>query len=140
MIILRLSGVLVVALGVLHLGVTSFIARMVHDGATPDAVDWLTPPMLLNHIVVGILLLPLGALICYAAPHAAAGARWALIVSRSIAVSMATLPPILFFVMGTRYFGAVPFRVAAATVSVASVTLLVVAFWPASEIRPAVDA
>src|SRR5436190_17026341 len=128
-IILRLSGVLLVGLGVLHLGVTSFIARMVRDGAAEGAVGWLTPPMLLNHVVVGILLLPLGGLIYYAAPHAAAGARWALIVSRSIAVAVATLPPTLFFIMGTGYFGAAPFRIAAAIVSVASVTLLVVAFW-----------
>jgi hypothetical protein len=138
-LILRFSGVLPVALGLLHLGVTSFIARMVNEGASPNAADWLTPPMLLNHIVVGILLLPLGALIGYAAPHAARGARWALIVTRSIAASMATLPPILFLVMGTRYFDAIPFRVAAAIVSVASVTLLVAAFWPASETSPALD-
>jgi len=137
MTILRLSGVLLVALGVLHLGVTPFIARMVQDGAAPSAVDWLTPPMLLNHMVVG--LLPLGVLIYYAAPHAAAGVRWALIVNRSIAVAIATLPPTLFFLMGTRYFGAVPFRIAAAIVSAASMTLLIVAFWPASEVRPAIE-
>ena len=132
LIILRLSGVLLVALGGLHLGVTPFIARMVQRGAALDAVDWLTPPMLLNHVVVGVLLLPLGSLIYYAAPYAAAGARWALIVSRSIAVAIATLPPILFLLMGTRYFGAVPFQIAAGIVCVASMTLLIVAFWPAS--------
>jgi hypothetical protein len=71
-------------------------------------------------------------LIYYAAPYAAAGARWALIVSRSIAVAIATLPPILFLLMGTRYFGAVPFQIAAGIVCVASMTLLIVAFWPAS--------
>jgi hypothetical protein len=139
MIILRLSGVLLVTLGVLHLGVTPFIARMVQDGATPSAVDWLAPPMLLNHIVVGILLLPLGILIYHAAPHAAAGVCWALVVSRSIAGAIATLPPILFFLMGTRYFGALPFRIAVAIVSVASMALLIVAFWPASGVRPAIE-
>ena len=131
-ILLRLGGILLVALGALHLGVTPFIARMVQDGSAPGAVEWLTPPMLLNHVVVGILLLPLGGLIYYAAPYAAEGARWALIVSRSIAVAIATLPPLLFFLMGARYFGAVPFLIAVAIVSVASLTLLVVTFWPAS--------
>lgn len=129
LIILRFSGVLLVALGALHLAVTPFIARMVHNGALPDAVDWLTPPMLLNHLVVGILLLPLGTLICYAAPYAAAGDRWALIVSRSIAVTVAALPPVLFFLMGTCYFEAVPFQIAAGVVCVASIILLIVAFW-----------
>ena len=138
MIILRLSGVLLVVLGMLHLGVTPFIAGMVPDGAAPSAVDWLTPPMLLNHVVVGILLLPLGGLIYYSAPYAAAGAQWALVMSRSIAAAIATLPPILFFLMGRRYFGAVPFRIAAGIVSVASIALLLVAFWPAPAVRPAI--
>ena len=131
-IILRLGGVLLVVLGALHLGVTPFIASMVRDGAQPSAVDWLTPPMLLNHVVVGILLMPLGVLICYAAPHAVAGARWARIVSRTVAVAMATLPSVLFFLIGTRYFGAMPFRIAATIVTIASMTLLGAAFWPGS--------
>ncbi|MSR63454.1 MAG: hypothetical protein EXS08_13505 [Planctomycetes bacterium] len=139
-VILGLSGALLCALGVLHLAVTPFIARMVQDGAAPSAVDWLTPPMLLNHVVVGVLLLPLGGLTYYAAPHAASGSRWALVTVRSIAVAMATLPPILFSLMGTRYFGAVPFRIAAGIVTVASLTLLLVAFWPASAARPANEA
>lgn len=139
LITLRFGGVLLVALGVLHLGVTPFIARMVRDGAVPSAVDWLTPPMLLNHVVVGVLLLPLGGLIYYAAPHAAAGVRWALVVSRSIAVAIATLPLVLFSLMGARYFEAVPFRIAAAIVSAASLILLLVAFWPASARRAALE-
>jgi hypothetical protein len=61
--ILKLSGVLLVALGGLHLAVTPFMARMLRLSATPEAVDWIMPPMLLNHVVVGILLLPLGILI-----------------------------------------------------------------------------
>ena len=134
LIVLRFSGWLLVALGGLHLAATPFIVDLVRQGAAADAVDWLTPPMVLNHVVVGILLLPLGGLVAYAAPHAAASARWAMVVSRSIAATIATLPPLLFVLMGTRYFGAVPFRITAGMVCVGGLTLLVVAFWPA---RPA---
>ena len=132
LIILRFSGVLLVLLGLLHLAVTAFIAHMVQRGAAVDAIGWMMPPMLLNHIVVGILLLPPGILIFYAAPHAAAADRWALIVSRIITVAVAMLPPVLFVLVGTRYFGAVLFRVAAGVVCIASLTLLIAAFWPAS--------
>ena len=66
----------------------------------------------------------------YAAADAAAGARWALVVTRSISVAIAALPPTLFLVMGVRYFQAVPFRIAAVIVCLASVTLLLAAFWP----------
>jgi hypothetical protein len=86
--------------------------------------------MLLNHVVVGILLLPLGGLIAYAAPHAAKGARWALVVSRVTALTVAALPPTLVLVMGTRDFQAVPFLCATGIVCAASIVLLLAAFWP----------
>ena len=123
-----MSGVLLVGLGGLHLAVTPFILRMVRLGALPDAVDWLAPPMLLNHLVVGLLLLPLGSGSLYAARDAASGVRWALTVTRIISVAVAVLPVTLFATMGTRYFVAVPFLVAAVTVCAASASLLVAAF------------
>lgn len=130
-IILRTAGVLLVALGLLHLAVTPFIVRMIEDGAAPGAVGWLSPPMVLNHVVVGILLLPIGGLVTYAAVAAASGARWALVVTRSISLAIVALPPTLFLVMGVRYFDAVPFRIAAIIVCSASAALLLTAFWPA---------
>jgi hypothetical protein len=130
LIVLRLSGVFVVALGALHLVVTPHIAHLLRHGAAPGALDWLSPPMLLNHVVVGILLLPLGGLVYYAAPHAAAGERWAIVVTRTIAVAIATLPLVLFVLMGTRYFGALPFLLATGIVCVASGALLLAAFAP----------
>ena len=132
-LVLRTSGILLCALGVLHLAVTPFIARMIAGAALPSAVDWLRPPMLLNHVVVGILLLPLGVLTTYAAPHTAS---WAKVTTRVVALAVATLPPTLVWLMGTRYFGAVPFRVATATVCLASLTLLAAAFWPSAREDP----
>jgi hypothetical protein len=132
LVLLRIGGVLLLALGLLHLAATPFIVRMLEDGASPEAAAWLTPPMVLNHVVVGILLLPCGGLLYYAARAAADGARWALVVSRSIALAIAALVPTLFGVMGLRYFEAIPFRIAAAIVCLASATLLVTAFWPSA--------
>ena len=126
-LVLRTSGILLCALGLLHLAVTPFIARLVADAALPSAVVWLTPPMLLNHVVVGILLLPLGVLTAYAASY---NTSWARIVTRAVALTVATLPPTLFWLMGTRYFRAVPFQIATGILCVASLTLLAAAFWP----------
>ncbi len=130
--ILRLGGVMIVVLGVLHLAVTPFIARLITDNVSEAIAVWLTPPMVLNHVVVGILLLPLGILTFYAAPSAVAGERWAIIVTRISALSVAALPLVLFLVMGSRYFSAIPFVVATIIVCVAAVTLLAAAFWPNS--------
>lgn len=130
------SGVLLAVLGVLHIAVTPLIVRMLKNGLLPDARAWLTPPMLLNHVVVGILLLPLGVLTVFASPAAASGIRWAVIVTRVIAVAIASLPPTLFGLMGSRYFGAIPFRVATAIMCTACVALLLAAFWPSPRTGP----
>ena len=85
----------------------------------------LIPPMLLNHILVGVLLLPLGFLTFYAAPYPD---RWAQVVVRTTAVTVATLPLTLLWLMGVRYFDAPLFVVGFLLVVAASLTLLLAAF------------
>lgn len=131
-VIFRIGGILLLLLGALHLAVTPFIAQLVEQSGTPDAARWLMPPMLLNHIVVGILLLPLGALTLFAARNAAAGAQWAIVTTRASALTVATFPPLILLLMGARYT-AVPFMIAVGIACVAAVTLLAAAFWPARE-------
>jgi len=127
--LLRGAGILLVTLGVVHLVATPHIATLVQHSATPDSARWLTPPMLLNHILAGVLLIPLGYLTAYAAPHAVSGASWAQVVVRTTALSVATLPVALFALMGTRYYFAAPlFVLGAALTVIVAVTLLVVAF------------
>ena len=124
------GGALLVALGVLHLAVTPEIAHFIQSSISASAASGLLPPMLLNHVVLGILLLPIGGLTCYAAPYAARGERWAWVVSRVTATSVATLPVTLFFLMGARYFGAPAFVLATAILCAACLALLAAAFWP----------
>ena len=127
--LLRGAGVLLVTLGIVHLLATPHIATLVEQSASSAAARWLTPPMLLNHILVGVLLIPLGYLTIYAAPHAVSGASWAQVVVRTIALSVATLPVALFALMAARYYFAAPlFVLGAALTVIVAVTLLVVAF------------
>jgi hypothetical protein len=127
--LLRGAGILLVALGLVHLVATPHIATLVRDSASPASARWLTPPMLLNHILVGVLLIPLGYLTMYAAPYAVSGASWAQVVVRTTALSVATLPVALFALMGTRYYFDAPLFVVGASVTViVAVTLLIVAF------------
>src|SRR5207237_7149154 len=102
--LLRGAGILLVTLGVVQLVATPHIATLLRDSASPASARWLTPPMLLNHILVGVLLIPLGYLTTYAAPHAVSGASWAQVVVRTTALSVATLPVALFALIGTRYY------------------------------------
>src|SRR5437660_10950950 len=123
--LLRGSGLLLLLLGIVHLVATPHIATLIRDTVSKAAADWLVPPMLLNHILVGVLLLPLGFLTFYAAPHSD---RWAEKIVRTTAVTVATLPLTLLALMGVRYFDAPLFVVGFLLFVAASVTLLLAAF------------
>ena len=132
MLIFKVGGAMVVLLGILHLAVTPIIAHLIQENVTEAVAAWLTPPMLLNHVLVGILLVPLGVLIYFAAPSAIVGERWAMIVTRISTTTIAVLPVVLFLLMGSRYFEAVPFVAATIIVCVAALLLLAAAYWPSS--------
>ena len=119
---------LLILLGIVHLAATPHIATLIRHSASTVAADRLTPPMLLNHILVGLLLFPLGYLTLYAAPYSAAGLAWAQVVVRATALAVATLPVTLLALMGLRYFDAPLFVLGAALVLIASATLLIAAF------------
>src|SRR6516225_7630574 len=102
--LLRGAGILLLIVGVVHLIATPHIAALIHYSTSSEAARRLTPPMLLNHMLVGVLLIPLGFLTAYAAPHAVSGASWAQIVVRTVALAVATLPIALFALLGTRYY------------------------------------
>ena len=119
---------LLILLAIVHLVATPHIATLIRHSASMEAADQLTPPMLMNHILVGLLLFPLGYLTVYAAPFSAAGLAWAQVVVRAIALTVVTLPVTLLALMGVRYFDAPLFVVGFFLVVAASVTLLLAAF------------
>ena len=123
--LLRGSGLLLLLLGIVHLVATPHIAALIRQSVSQGTADMLIPPMLLNHILVGVLLLPLGFLTFYAAPYPD---RWAQVVVRTTAVTVATLPLTLLWLMGVRYFDAPLFVVGFLLVVAASLTLLSAAF------------
>jgi len=127
--LLRGAGILLVTLGIVHLIATPHITVLIRHSASAASASWLTRPMVLNHVLVGVLLLPLGYLTMYAAPHAVSGARWAQVVVRTNALAVVTLPIALFALMGTRYYFDAPlFVVGAGLTVIVAVTLMVVAF------------
>src|ERR1700719_3628573 len=123
--LLRGSGLLLLLLGIVHLVATPHIAALIRHSASSGAADNLIPPMLLNHILVGVLLLPLGFLTFYPAPHSD---RWAQVIVRTTAVTVATLPLTLLWLMGVRYFDAPLFVVGFLLVVAAPMRLLLAAF------------
>ena len=127
--VLRGGGLALIGLGLVHLAATPHIATLIRRSTAAPVAEWLTPPMLLNHVLVGALLIPLGYLTVYAAPHSVRGAPWAQMTVRTVAISAASLPIALLSLMGKPYFLDAPlFVLGAALTVVAVVALLVTAF------------
>jgi hypothetical protein len=83
--------------------------------------------MLLNHVLVGVLLIPLGYLAFYAAPHSVCGSPWAQTIVRTVSISAASLPIAVFYFMGKPYFLDAPLFVLGVSLTVAAVLVLLVA-------------
>src|SRR5438270_12263760 len=95
--LLRGSGLLLLLLGIVHLVATPHIAALIRHSVSQSAADNLIPPLLLYHILVGMLLLPLGCLTFYAARYSD---RWAHAIFRTIAFTCATRTPTLRALLG----------------------------------------
>ena len=94
-VILRVIGAALVALGVAHLIATPHIPALLRGlRGTPD-YHWALGPTLLNHVLVGVLLLPLGATTWIAAAPGHAGAPWARSILTVNALAVLTLPALL---------------------------------------------
>jgi hypothetical protein len=125
--LLRGGGASLIVLGLVHLLATPHIATLIRRSTAAAVAEWLTPPMLLNHVLVGALLIPLGYLTLYAAPHSVHRASWAQMIVRTVSISAASLPIALFSLMGKQYFLDAPLFLLGASLTVAAVLVLLVA-------------
>src|SRR5262249_51838061 len=92
----------------------------------------VAPPFVLNHVVVGLLLIPLGVTTIYSASGLQTGQRWAWVICFTIGVALLSLPVALVVIMQGGPFDAVPFRIAEAFVTISAITMPGVLLW----IRP----
>lgn len=116
-------------------GVTIFATGVIHLVVTPSLYRWfgayvghwlhvIGPPFLLNHFIVGILLLALGIITCIAASGVAISDRrawWTALVS---AVSVASLPVLLVVLMRGGMYDAKPFVAAEILVTLSAIAML----------------
>ena len=58
----RGGGVGLISVGLLHTVATPHSATLIRRSTTADVAQWLAPPMLLNHLLAGVLLITLGYL------------------------------------------------------------------------------
>jgi len=103
---LRAVGGLVMALGFVHIAATPHIPELLR-GSPLAVYERAVGPSLLNHVLVGILLVPLGLTTWLAAAASERGEVWALRVVVANTIVMFTLPlSIAVFMRRPEYYTA----------------------------------
>lgn len=122
--IMNVTGSLLLIVAAIHLLVTPALRSAILERLlTPEQLRIVSPPFLLNHIVVGILLIPLGFITIYSASGIRVGERWAWVINLVIGLTILSLPVVLVLVMRAEYLRAVPFLIAAALITIVGITM-----------------
>jgi hypothetical protein len=136
---LRASGLLVMLLGLVHLAATPHIPALL-DGLSPKARAFAVGPTVLNHILVGVLLLPLGFTAFVAAAERHRGEAWARSLLAAYALTLLSLPAAILVFMRQAAFYQSPLFVAGVAITAATAVLVVLAVWVRGGRKPGSDA
>jgi hypothetical protein len=124
---LRTVGVLLILLGVVHTIATPHIRDLLGDSST-EVYQRAVGPTLLNHVLMGILLLPLGYTTWLAAAAQNRNAAWARRVLLVNGIVLLTLPAsIAVFMRRPEYYTAPLFLTGVILVTVISLLTIVAA-------------
>jgi uncharacterized membrane protein len=127
-VFLRTVGLLLVVLGVVHTIATPHIRDLLGDSST-EVYQRAVGPTLLNHVLMGILLLPLGYTTWLAAAVQNRNEAWARRVLMVNGIVLLTLPAsIAVFMRRPEYYTAPLFLAGVSLVTVISL-LTIVAAW-----------
>jgi hypothetical protein len=125
---LRAVGLLLIVLGLVHLAATPYIPPLLGESTT-GVYQRAVGPTLLDHVLFGILLLPLGYTTWLAASEQNRNQTWARRVLIVNGVVLLTFPVSLaVFMRRPEYYGAPLFLTAVMLVAIISL-LTVVAAW-----------
>ena len=125
---LRAVGILLIMLGLVHIAATPHIPALL-SGSPPVVYERAMGPILLNHVLVGILLLPLGYTTWIAAASREGNAAWAtrtLIANTTVMLALPVL--IAVFMRRPEYYTSPLFLTGVGLVAIISL-LMVVATW-----------
>jgi len=128
-LLLLLDGVLLIVLAFIHLLATPIIKMVLAGELTVEALLNSTAPNLLNHMVIGILLIPFGISTLYSASGVGAGQRWARNIALLNALGVLILPLFVEVMAGRQYFSSATFRIAAILITVIGISMFIPLLW-----------
>jgi len=133
--ILTVEGTLLLVVATIHMLVIPSLRGVFVRVLSPGAFRFVWPPFLLNHAVVGILLVPLGLSTLFCAAGIRDGQRWSWRVGITNALTILSLPIALVLIMERHYFSALPFLLATILITVVGVSMIWPLFWVRRELN-----
>ncbi len=133
--ILLVEGILLLVVAAIHLLVIPELRRLFAHLLSTRDFQFVWSPFLLNHTVVGILLIPLGLSTMYCASGIRFGERWSWRLGITNALTILSLPLVLVAVMERRYFSALPFLIATILITVVGVSMIWPMLWVRSDLK-----
>jgi len=132
----RVLGMAVLALAVLHLYATVLIRDHVL-ARIPDAGlrGFVSPGYLLDHVLVGVLLLPIGFLMVWSSRALGNGERWAYLVNLTFSLTLLTFPPLIAGIMAGPEFTSPAFSAASALATLVAIGSCGVLVWARRDFR-----
>jgi len=131
----QVEGILLLLVATIHLAVIPTLRSAFVRVLSQGAFRFVWPPFLLNHAVVGILLIPLGLSTLYCASGIRRGERWSWRVGMTNAITILSLPLVLVAVMERRYFSALPFLIATILIAVVGLSMIWPLLWVRKELK-----
>jgi hypothetical protein len=127
--ILMIDGVLLLVVATLYFILINSATSWLEERISPLEKAEVMPLFLMNHIAVGILLIPLALSTFYCAWGVKKRQHWSRVVSVINGLSLLSLPVVLSLFMGAQYYGSFLFLLATVLIVVVGITMLVPLVW-----------
>lgn len=126
----RVLGAVVVTVALLHLYATVLIQQHVLARIESSELRaFVSPGYLLDHVLVGIFMLPMGFLMAWSAPALRQGLRWALVVNLSFSLAILSTPFAIGWLMEGPEYRSIAFSLAAGAMAVTGVVACGLLLW-----------
>jgi hypothetical protein len=132
--ILTVQGILILVVAAIHLAVTPLLRSALADQLSTADFQFTWPPFALCFVVMGILLLPVGICTLLCASGVRAGESWSWRVGITNAITVLSLPFVLFAIMDKHYFEAIPFLVASILITLVGLSMCWPLWWVRREL------
>ena len=132
----RILGVAVLGLGALHLYATVLVRDHVL-ARIPDADlrGFISPGYLLDHVLVGVLLLAVGLLMVWSSAALGDGERWAYVLNLVFSLTLLTFPPLIVAIMSGPEFKSPAFSAASVLAVLVALGSCGVLLWARRDLR-----